>query len=43
MFISLFDSVLYVLLVVFYPSYVVLKNWNRKCFWTSVVYVLQKM
>jgi len=22
-------------LVVFYPSfYVVLKNWNRKCFWT---------
>jgi len=35
MFVSLFDSVLYVLLVVFYPSfYVVLKNWNRKCFWT---------
>jgi len=29
-------------LVVFYPSfYVVLKNWNRKCFWTSVVYILQ--
>jgi len=28
-------------LVVFYPSfYVVLKNWNRKCFWTSVVYIL---
>jgi len=28
-------------LVVFYPSfYVVLKNWNRKCFWTSV-YILQ--
>jgi len=27
-------------LVVFYPSfYVVLKNWNRKCFWTSVVYI----
>jgi len=24
-----------------YPSfYVVLKNWNRKCFWTSVVYIL---
>jgi len=29
-------------LVVFYPSFcVVLKNWNRKCFWTSVVYILQ--
>jgi len=28
-------------LVVFYSSfYVVLKNWNRKCFWTSVVYIL---
>jgi len=28
-------------LVVFYPSfYVVLKTWNRKCFWTSVVYIL---
>jgi len=28
-------------LVVFYPSfYVVLKNWNRKCFWASVVYIL---
>jgi len=28
-------------LVVFYPSfYVVLKNWNKKCFWTSVVYIL---
>jgi len=28
-------------LVVFYPSfYVVLNNWNRKCFWTSVVYIL---
>jgi len=28
-------------LVVFYPSfYVVLKNWNRKYFWTSVVYFL---
>jgi len=28
-------------LVVFYPSFhVVLKNWNRKCFWTSVVYIL---
>jgi len=20
---------------------VVLKNWNRKCFWTSVVHILQ--
>jgi len=28
-------------LVVFYPSFhVVLKNWNRKCFWTSIVYIL---
>jgi len=37
MFAYLFDSVVYVLLVVFYPSfYVVLKNWNRKCFLTSV-------
>jgi len=28
-------------LAVFYPSfYVVLKNWKRKCFWTSVVYIL---
>jgi len=28
-------------LVVFYPSfYVVLKNWNRKCFWACVVYIL---
>jgi len=35
-----FDSVLYVLLVVFYPSfYVVL---NRKCFWASVVYIFVK-
>jgi len=29
-------------LVVFYSNvYVVLKNWNRKCFWTSVVYISQ--
>jgi len=35
------DSVLNVMLIVFYPSfYLVLKNWNRKCFWTSVVYIL---
>jgi len=28
-------------LVVFYPSFlVVLKNWNRKFFWTSVVDIL---
>jgi len=41
MFVKLFDSVLNVRLVVFYPSfYVVLQNWNRKCFWTSVVYIL---
>jgi len=38
---ELFDSVLYILLVVFYPSFYVVLNWNRKCFWTSFVYILQ--
>jgi len=41
MFVQLFDSVVYVLLVVLPNVYIVLKNWNRKCFWTSVVYISQ--
>jgi len=28
------------LVVIYLSFYVVLKNWNRKCFWTSVVYIL---